>query len=301
MESVTGEVVPPDVIEYDENGKVIEHTDNEEVVAEKVTKKSEGYSIGGISGNGGQIEDCYVEDFGVTVNSEEYITNVGGISGKPANVLNSGVFTYSINGNVFNAGGIVGSASGTRAYDASGKELPEYYGGNIQGCVARRVWFNNELSAGGIAAVGGSDAENPMISNCYAMELYFNCGEYADKVKKTGFTEGICGGILGCDGTSKHGHLITNTVSVADKFVIGSKSKSSFDKTVRQAPDYAFYQENILTVINSNTVNPADPKEIYTGAFKFGGSEIFGDSESGSLSYPESIEDLFAKTITEGQ
>ena len=301
VQSVTGEVVPPDVIEYDENGKVIEHTDNEEVVAEKVTKKSEGYSIGGISGNGGQIEDCYVEDFGVTVNSEEYITNVGGISGKPANVLNSGVFTYSINGNVFNAGGIVGSASGTRAYDASGKELPEYYGGNIQGCVARRVWFNNELSAGGIAAVGGSDAENPIISNCYAMELYFNCGEYADKVKKTQFTEGICGGILGCDGTAKHGHLITNTVSVADKLVIGSKSKSSFDKTVRQAPEYAFYQENILTVINSNTVNPADPKEIYTGAFKFGISETFGDSESGSLSYPESIEDLFIKTITEGK
>ena len=133
------------------------------------------------------------------------------------------------------------------------------------------------------------------------MELYFNCGEYADKVKKTQFTEGICGGILGCDGTAKHGHLITNTVSVADKLVIGSKSKSSFDKTVRQAPEYAFYQENILTVINSNTVNPADPKEIYTGAFKFGNSETFGDSESGSLCYPESIEDLFIKTITEGK
>ena len=298
--ATTGEVVPPDLIEYDENGKVIEHsnTSTEETAAKKVTKMAQG-SIGGISGNGGQIEDCYVEDFGVTVNSEEYILNVGGISGKPANVLNSGVFTYSINGNVFNAGGIVGSAAGSRMYDAKGDELPEYYGGNIQGCVARQVWFNNEFCAGGIAGVGSSDADSPIISNCYAHELYFNCGEYSKDNKHTLIQEGICGGIVGSDGTSKNGHLISNTVSVADKLVIGSKDKSKYDDTVRQAPEYAYYQENILTVINKNTISPENPKEIFTGIFKFGNSAVYGDSNNGSLSYPETIEDLFEKTIME--
>jgi uncharacterized protein YheU (UPF0270 family) len=297
-EETTGEVVPPDLIEYDESGKVIE-PDKTPKAEVKPTKVAQGYSIGGISGNGGQIEDCYVEDFGVTVNSEDYILNVGGISGKPANVINSAVFNYSANGNIFNAGGIVGSAAGSRMYDAKGQELPEYYGGNIQGCVARQVWFNNELSAGGIAAVGSSNAENPIISNCYANELYFGCGEYSKDGHHTLIQEGICGGILGSDGSLKYGHLITNDVSVAEKLVIGKKEKSKFDETVRQAPDYAFYQQNILTIINKNTINPNNPKEIFTGAFKFGDTEIYGDSNNGSLSYPEPIEDLFAKTIME--
>ena len=161
------------------------------------------------------------------------------------------------------------------------------------------MWFNNELSAGGIAAVGSSNAENPIISNCYANELYFSCGEYSKDGHHTLIQEGICGGILGSDGSLKYGHLITNDVSVAEKFVIGKKEKSKFDETVRQAPDYAFYQQNILTIINKNTINPNNPKEIFTGVFKFGDTEVYGDSNSGSLSYPEPIEDLFAKTIME--
>lgn len=298
-EVATGEVVPPDLIEYDENGKVIEHDEKDKREKAEPTKMAQGYSIGGISGNGGQIEDCYVEDMGITVNADDYILNVGGISGKPANVINSVVFNYSANGNIFNAGGIVGSAAGSRMYDAKGRELPDYYGGNIQGCAARMVWFNNEVAAGGIAAVGGSDAENPIISNCYAMEMYFNCGEYSKDKTKTLIKEGICGGIIGTDGALKNGHTITNTVSVADKLVIGKKAKSNYDETVRQAPDYAFYQGNIITVINSPTVNPDNPKEIFTGVFKFDSSDVFGDKEKGALSYPETIEDLFAKTIME--
>ena len=303
-EQVTGEVVPPDLIEYDENGKVIEKKDNDEDKAEKEetiqpSKLAQGYSIGGISGNGGQIEDCYVEDMGIDVYADEYILNVGGISGKPANVINSTVLNYSANGHIFNAGGIVGSAAGSRLYDANGKELPEYYGGNIQGCAARQVWFNNEYAAGGIAGVGGSDAKTPVISNCYAMEMYFNCAEYANDANHSLIREGICGGIIGTDGISKNGHLIKNTVSVADKLVIGKKNRSNFDETVRQAPDYAYYQGNILTVINSPTVNPDNPKEIFTGIFKFGSSDVFGDIEKGALSYPETMEDLFGKTIME--
>ena len=294
-EAATDEVVPPDLIEYDENGKVIEHdkTEKEEI---QPTKMAQGYSLGGISGNGGQIEDCYVEDMGIDVNADEYILNVGGISGKPANVINCAVYNYSANGNIFNAGGIVGSAAGARLYDAKGAELPECYGGNIQGCAARMIWFNNEVAAGGIAGVGSSDAPNPVISNCYAKQMYFNCGDYSKDSEHTIIKEGICGGIIGTDNGLKNGHLVTNTVSVAEKLVIGKKVKSTFDNTVRQAPDHAFYQANIITVINKNTVS--NDKEIFTGIFKFGDAEVFGD-ENGALSYPETIEDLFEKTLME--
>ena len=51
-----------------------------------------------------------------------------------------------------------------------------------------------------------------------------------------------------------------------------------------------------MTVINRNTVDPINPKVIYTGSFMFGESGEFGD-ETGSLPYPEAICDLFAKTI----
>lgn len=298
-EVTTAEVVPPDLIIYDENGNVVE-PDSTPKAEEKLTKIAQGYSIGGISGNGGQIEDCYVEDLGISVNLQDYILNVGGISGKPANVINSAVFNYSANGNIFNAGGIVGSASGARMYDAKGKELPEYYGGNIQGCVARRIWLNSELSAGGIAAVGSSNAENPVISNCYANELYIDCGEYSKDNNTVLIQSGIAGGVIGIDDTLRYGHLVSNTVSMSDLYVIGKSVRSKFDDTVRQAPDYAYYQANILTVINKNTIKPDDPKDIFTGIFKFGDASVFGDSENGSLSYPETIEDLFAKTIVEG-
>ena len=124
--------------------------------------------------------------------------------------------------------------------------------------------------------------------------MYFNCGEYTYISKAPIFKEGISGGIIGTDGASKSGHLITNSVSASEKPIIGQKSKSKFDNTVRQAPDFAFYQENILTVLNTNTVSTVDPKEIYTGEFKFSNADLFGD-DGGALTYPESIEPLIEK------
>lgn len=288
-------IVPAEKIEYDENGNPINKEEVKEEKKEIIVKKSEGYSIGAISGNGGQIEECYVTDVGINVYSDDYILNVGGISGKPANAINCVVSDFSCSGNIFNAGGIVGSASGSRLYDAKGRELPNYYGGNIQGCVSRIITLNCELCAGGIAGTGGSNGESPIISNSYSCDFYPNCGEYAnDQLVK----EGIVGGILGMDGTFDNGHNIINTVSVAEYSVIGKAEKSKYDDTVRQAPDYAYYQQNIITVINKNTVSPVNPKEIFTGSFTFGNADKFGN-ESGALSYPTAIEDLFEKTITE--
>ena len=75
-------IVPAEKIEYDENGNPIDKEEEKEEKKEIIVKKSEGYSVGAISGNGGQIEDCYVTDVSVNVYSDDYILNVGGISGE---------------------------------------------------------------------------------------------------------------------------------------------------------------------------------------------------------------------------
>ncbi len=289
----TMEVVPPDVIEYDEDGNIIEP---EEEPAEP-TKHAE-HCIGAITGIGGQIDGCYVTDFGIFNELPDYYLYCGGISGKPATVSDSAVYYYSAQGNIFNAGGVVGSAAGARAYDAKGRELPNCYGGSIQGCLARNIILKTETAAGGISAEGTTDAEGAVISNCYCNELDFSCGVFKDEKRVECIKAGTVGGMIAVDGSGKHGHLITNSVSHADFRVIGQKTRSSFDDTVRQAPSYAYYQENILIVLNKNTVSPVNPKEIYTGSFMFGENGVFGDDQ-GSLAYPEKISDLLAKTIVE--
>lgn len=285
-------VVPPDLVEYDEDGNIIEKTTEFEPI--KVTKHGE-YAVGAITGLGGQIENCYVTDFGIYASLEDYFLYAGGISGKPANVVNSAVYDFLAQGNIFNAGGIAGSCGGSRMYNPTGKELPDFYGGNIQGCLARKIVLTTESSAGGIAGECSTNAENAVISNCYANELDFKTGIYEDeKLVKSGYSGGVCG----TDGKENNGHKIMNTVSPANLKVIGSKKISGYDDTVRLAPDYAFYQENILTVLNKNTISPDNPKEIYTGNFVFGDSSVFGD-ENGSLSFPEEISDLFEKIYVE--
>lgn len=285
-------VVPPDLVEYDEDGNIIEKTTEPEPI--KVAKHGE-YAVGAITGLGGQIENCYVTDFGIYASLEDYFLYAGGISGKPANVVNSAVYDFLAQGNIFNAGGIAGSCGGSRMYNPTGKELPDFYGGNIQGCLARKIVLNTETSAGGIAGESSTNAENAVISNCYANELEFKTGVYEDEeLVKSGYSGGVCG----TDGKENNGHQIMNTVSPANLKVIGSKKISEYDDTVRLAPDYAFYQENILTVLNKNTISPDNPKEIYTGNFVFGDSSVFGD-ENGSLPFPEEISDLFEKIYVE--
>ena len=99
------------------------------------------------------------------------------------------------------------------------------------------------------------------------------------------------GGVIGTDGKNKNGQKIMNTVSPENFKVIGNKKKSQYDDSVRLAPDYAFYQENILTV------SPDNPQEIYTGNFMFD-KNLFGD-ETGGLPFPSEISDLFGKIFVE--
>lgn len=295
VEVVTApEVVPPDLIEYDENGKEIRKKEPEIV---EPTKTAE-FGIGAVSGIGGQIEGCYVNDVGIFTSLNDYFLYAGGISGKPANVVNSAVYFFSAQGNIFNAGGICGSGGGSRLYNPTGEELPEYYGGNIQGCTAINIILSTEVSAGGIIGEGTSNSDNAVISNCYANELDFSVGVYSDNTRTELEKSGSIGGVIGCDGNENNGHIIMNTVSPEALSAIGNAVKSKFDNSIRLAPDYAYYQENILTIINKNTINPDKPKEIFTGNFKFGDSNIFGDN-NGSLAYPADIEDLFEKTYIE--
>lgn len=280
------EVVPPDKIEYDDKGNPVTTSEAE---APRITQKAD-YAIGSITGLGGQIEDCYVYNVGLSCDIEKYYLYAGGISGKPANVINSAVNTFSAAGNLFYAGGISGSAGGARKYNALGEELPDYYGGNIQGCCVLNAGIRSEYSAGGIAGEATTNAADSIISNCYTHNLTFSAGTKENNViKKTGFN----GGIIGTDGQESNGHTVINTVSPADYKCIENALKSKHDESIRIAPPYAFYQSTILTVLNANSVVPKKPNEIFTGNFVIDGNM---SDDSGNLAYPETISDLLGKT-----
>lgn len=285
---VSVEVIAPDVIEYDEKGHVIE----QKIIEKEPTKKAE-CCVGAISGVGADIRNCYVYNFYFTNSLDDYYLYVGGLSGKPTNVLNSAICSFSAGGKIFNAGGIAGNCSGSRMYDANGKETADYYGGNIQGCAVRYPYFSTEVSCGGIVGEGGTNVKNAVISNNYCIGATFVCGVTDEKgiLSKTG----SIGGVIGTDGKSKYGHLITNTVSPSDFSVIGTKMLSKYDDSVRLAPYYAYFQDNIKLVINANTIAPDDPKEIYTGDFMFSDANVFGESEYGALAYPSSINDILTR------
>ncbi len=276
------EPLPPDVIINEETPYVPQPQKNAE------------YALGGISGLGGEIENCYVTDVGIYTNISEYFLYAGGISGKPANVRNCGVVFLSIEGNVFNAGGIAGSGGGSRLHSADGGGLPEYYGGNIQGCFVRLFNGYSELSAGGIVGEGSTNAANPIVSNCYAASLDLKPGAYEDEERSVLVKAGFSGGIIGSDGNESNGHLMMNNVSAAEYGVIGSANASAFDGTVRLAPAHAFYQAGILDVINRNTVHPNTPDVIFTGSFTFAPDGRNSD-DGGDYALPDGIGELMLK------
>jgi len=260
------------------------------------------FAIGSISGIGGQIEDCYVYNVEISANLPDYFLHVGGISGKPANVVNSGINYLQISGKIFHAGGIAGSAGGSRLYSADGRELPVFYGGNVQGCFVRNFTATVENSAGGIVGEGGTNAENALISNNYATGLDFRVGVFAegDKEKNVPIKPGFSGGIIGADGNEKYGHLVINTVSDAHYPVIGSARISTFDDTVRLAPAHAFSQIGILDVLNRNTVHPDNPSVIFAGQFMFAEDHRNSD-DTGNYPFPSGIVELFERTVASSE
>lgn len=275
-------VSPPNVVTYDPDGNVVSET------------KQGDYTMGGIIGLGGQIEDCFVQEVAIYSNIDKYYRFVGGIAGKPANVINSSTYVFSATGNIFTAGGIAGSGTGAKKYDAAGKELANAYGGNFQGCTARSIMVASEFAGGGIIGEGGTNSSSALISNCYSMDLILQIGSVVnDSISKPGYS----GGIIGADSEELNGHTLLNNVSPTEEPVIGLADKSKYDKTNRQAPTYAYYQNSILDVINASSVNPKKPKEIFTGNYEFN-YDFYGETESDGatvdapLPISKSIEDL---------
>lgn len=277
-------VVPPDLVQYDEKGNKIEQ--------KKIVTKSAENAVGSISGLGCQIEDCYVYNVGIICNIDDYFQYVGGIAGKPANVINSAVNTFSAEGNIFISGGIVGSAGGTKKYDAAGSELPYYYGGNIHNCAVYNIRLNSESAVGGLVGESTTNAKDAMISNSYVHKANISSGIVTKGVIKT---SGLTGGAVGTDGQEKNGHVIINTVTPSEYAVMGLTTESTVDD-VRLAPPYAYAQETILTILNKNSVNTENPGEILEGNFIID-SNI--SDEDGNYAYPSTISDLFSKTINE--
>jgi hypothetical protein len=228
------------------------------------------FSIGAISGIGGKIENCYVSEVTILADLDNYFLYVGGISGKPNVIRNSAVYGSSIDGKIFNAGGIAGTASGTRKYNAIGVELPEVYGGNIQGCFVRNTSIIAENAVGGIVGTSTTDAENAIISNCYTLENVLFAGSYKDEKRTELEKIGFVGGIIGMDGADKNGHFITNCVAPDIYYISGNSTKSIISDSIINAPLSAFSLESILEILNQNSVIPDSPSgEMFAGEFMF--------------------------------
>jgi len=294
------EYTPPTVSEYDEYSEYDDY--GEPVPPSPPTIQAE-FVIGGITGLGGQIENSYVTDVGIFAELEHHFLYAGGISGKPANVTNSGVYHLAIHGKIFHVGGIVGSASGSRLYRADGSEEAIFHGGNIQGNFVRRFSANSTNSAGGIVGESSTNSERAMISNNYAMDLTLSAGVFADEERTELISHGYSGGIVGSDGSENHGHLILNSVSPVCYSVIGGAGNNTVydfgdDGTVWLAPPHAFHQESILEILNRNAVHPESPSETEL----FAGSFIFADDERNNqedcehrLPFPNGIAELLLK------
>jgi hypothetical protein len=282
----------------DENGEEIIYTqtvpagDPVTGVIKPVTKSAD-YAMGAITGLGGDIENCYVTDFGISANLENYILYAGGISGKPANVRNCGAFYVAMSGKIFNAGGVAGSGGGSRIYNAQGEELPLFYGGNIQGCFVRNFSAYSELTAGGIVAVGTTNAENAVISNCYANEVFFDVGEYADSDRTELLNSGFAGAIIGADGNDTYGHYVTNSVGLLGYWITGYISKTEYSDTAMLAPANSFYLESIRNVINASSIDPENknPQELFTGSFIFEQGKN-ANADGTYYPFPEQISNL---------
>ena len=293
---------PP--LDYDEDESGEESTISGEVgeVADDKpppTKTAE-YALGGITGLGGQIENCYVTDVGLFAESPSIFLYAGGVSGKPANVVNSGVYFLAIKGNIFHAGGIAGSAAGSRLRNADGAEVAKAYGGNVQGCYVRSFTAHTENSAGGIVGEASTDAENAMISNSYATDIDLRIGIFADKERTTALKLGTSGGVVGSDGNDSNGHIIVNTVSPVGLGVIGAERVSAFDDTVRLAPQHAFTQSGMLEVVNRNAVHPNVPGVIFTGTFMFA-EDARNSNDTGAFPFPEGISESLLRIHGGGQ
>lgn len=189
-------------------------------------------NVGGICGYGGVISDCFVNEIAITDGE-----NVGGIVGNACSVTGSLANGVTTDGTINSAGGIAGTASGTRIYDNGG----EYYysGGNIIGCGVR-TFISTAANSGGIVGTATANAKSAYIKSCYAANIYLNGKNN--------------GGIVGADGENEPHRIAYCLVDNSNGYaVIGGSEVRSISKTmVLSVPaDSGLTVEGVLSVLNA--------------------------------------------------
>lgn len=189
-------------------------------------------NIGGICGYGGMISDCYASE--VSISGGEV---VGGIVGNACSVTGSLANGITTSGANRSAGGIAGTAYGTKIYDNGAAY--HYSGGNIIGCGVRLFTSKSENS-GGIVGEATAHTSSAYIKSCYVANIYLNGKNN--------------GGIVGADGQYEPHRivycLVDNTNSYA---VIGGSDVRSISKTmVLSVPaDSGLTVDGVLSVLNA--------------------------------------------------
>lgn len=189
-------------------------------------------NIGGLVGNGGSISYCYPSEVSI-----EGGKNVGGIVGNACTVSCCLVNGITTSGNISSAGGICGTAYGTKIFDNGDKSYMS--GGTIIGCGVR-TFTSKATNSGGIVGTATADTNSAYIKSCYAANIYLN-GENN-------------GGIVGADGKYKAHRIVYCLVDNANGYAVvgGDKVRSISKRMVLSVPaDSGLTVDGVLSVLNA--------------------------------------------------
>ncbi len=189
-------------------------------------------NVGGICGYGGIISDCYVNEIAFTDGE-----NVGGIVGNACSVTGSLANGITTSGEIKSAGGIAGTAYGTKIYDSGDKSYMS--GGTIIGCGVR-TFTSKATNSGGIVGTATSEGGSAFIKSCYAANIYLNGKNN--------------GGIAGADGEHSPHRIVYCLADNANNYpVIGGENPRSVSKTmVLSVPaDSGLTVDGVLSVLNA--------------------------------------------------
>lgn len=189
-------------------------------------------NIGGICGYGGVISDCLANE--IAINGGE---NVGGIVGNACSVTGCLANGVTADGGIKSAGGIAGTAYGTRIYDNGGEYC--YSDGNIIGCGVR-TFVSTAENSGGIIGTATSDAKSAYIKSCYVANIYLNGRNN--------------GGVAGADGEKEPHRIAYCLIDSANGYpVICGENVRSISKTmVLSVPGGSgLTVEGVLSVLNA--------------------------------------------------
>lgn len=188
-------------------------------------------NVGGICGYGGNISDCYVSE--IAIKGGE---NVGGIVGNACTVTGSLSNGVTVSGEIKSAGGIAGTAYGTKICDG---DKTCYSGGNIIGC-GSRTFVSYAENSGGILGTATAHEKSAFIKSCYAANIYLNGKNN--------------GGIAGADGEFSPHRIAYCLVDNANGYAaVGGENVRSVSKTiVLSVPaNSGLTVDGVLSVLNS--------------------------------------------------